>query len=65
VPETFASYYNGGGVFVDAAAVSGRKVEVLASYDQDLDVDGGTGKAALVLCHVGDGKALLSGPHPE
>ncbi|TWU76050.1 biotin holocarboxylase synthetase [Metarhizium rileyi] len=65
VPETFASYYNGGGVFVDVGKVTGRKVEVLASYDEDLDVDGGDGNAALVLCHVGDGKALLSGPHPE
>ncbi|KAK2602015.1 biotin holocarboxylase synthetase [Conoideocrella luteorostrata] len=64
--ETFASYYNGGGVFVDVDKVTGRKVEVLASYDDDLDVDGGDGKAAaLVLCHVGDGKVLLSGPHPE
>ena len=65
VPETFTSYYNGGGVFVDAGKITGRKIEVLASYDDDLDVDGGDGKAALVLCHVGDGKALLSGPHPE
>ncbi|KAJ6439754.1 biotin apo-protein ligase [Purpureocillium lavendulum] len=65
VPQSFRSYYNGGGVFVDAASVKSRKVEVLASYDEQLDVDGGDGKAAVVLCHVGDGKALLSGPHPE
>lgn len=65
LPETFSSYYNGGGVFVDVGKVTGRKVEVLASYAEDLDVDGGDGKAALVLCHIGDGKALLSGPHPE
>lgn len=64
-PATFASYYNGGGVFVDAEKVTGRKVEVLASYDEELDVDGGESKAAVILCHVGDGKALLSGPHPE
>ncbi|KAG5958952.1 hypothetical protein E4U58_005177 [Claviceps cyperi] len=63
--DTFASYYNGGGVFVDAATVTGRKVEVLASYQDDLDVDGGHGKAALVLCHVGEGLAMLSGTHPE
>ncbi|KAG5920050.1 hypothetical protein E4U42_006333 [Claviceps africana] len=63
--ETFACYYNGGGVFVDAAAVTGSKVDVLASYQDRLDVDGGRGKAALVLCHVGDGMAMLSGPHPE
>lgn len=65
VPETFASYYNGGGVFVDVDKSQGRKIEVLASYNDDLDVDGDDEKAALVLCHVGDGKALLSGPHPE
>ncbi|KAG6168189.1 hypothetical protein E4U51_002460 [Claviceps purpurea] len=63
--DTFASYYNGGGVFVDATTVTGRKVEVLASYQDDLDVDGGHGKAALVLCHVGEGLAMLSGTHPE
>ncbi|KAG6062950.1 hypothetical protein E4U32_001764 [Claviceps aff. humidiphila group G2b] len=63
--DTFASYYNGGGVFVNAATVTGRKVEVLASYQDDLDVDGGHGKAALVLCHVGEGLAMLSGTHPE
>ncbi|KAG6003146.1 hypothetical protein E4U21_002300 [Claviceps maximensis] len=63
--ETFASYYNGGGVFVDAAAVTGHKVDVLASYQDDLDVDGGNGKAALILCHVGEGMAMLSGSHPE
>jgi len=65
VPQRFASYYNGGGVFVDAASIKNRKVEVLASYDEEIDVDGGDGKAAVVLCHVGDGKALLTGPHPE
>ncbi|KAG5924861.1 hypothetical protein E4U53_003367 [Claviceps sorghi] len=63
--ETFASYYNGGGVFVDAATVTGHKVDILASYQGNLDVDGGRGKAAVVLCHVGEGLAMLSGPHPE
>ncbi|KAG5984618.1 hypothetical protein E4U54_006117, partial [Claviceps lovelessii] len=63
--ETFASYYNGGGVFVDAATVTGHKVDVLASYQDHLDVDGGHGRAAVVLCHVGEGMAMLSGPHPE
>ncbi|KND86949.1 Biotin--protein ligase, partial [Tolypocladium ophioglossoides CBS 100239] len=65
VTETFTLYYNGGGVFVDAGSIKGRKIEVLASYDGELDVDGGDGKAAVVLCHIGDGKAMLSGPHPE
>ncbi|GAB0133987.1 hypothetical protein EsDP_00002375 [Epichloe bromicola] len=64
--ETFASYYNGGGVFVDAGKITApNEVEVLASYEDDVDVDGGHGKAALVLCRVGHGLALLSGPHPE
>ncbi|QYS96025.1 Biotin-protein ligase [Trichoderma simmonsii] len=65
IPGEFAVYYNGGGVFVDANATGGRKIEILASYKDDLDVDGGDEKAAVVLCHVGEGKAILSGPHPE
>ncbi|KAK5995307.1 Biotin--protein ligase [Cladobotryum mycophilum] len=65
MPGDFVSYYNGGGVFVDAASFKDRKVEVLASYKEDLDVDGGDGKAAAILCHVGEGKVILSGPHPE
>ncbi|KAM4062774.1 biotin/lipoate a/B protein ligase family protein [Hirsutella rhossiliensis] len=65
VPEHFVSYFNGGGVFVDAPKLGARKVEVLASYDDHLDVDGGDANAAVVLCHVGDGKAVLCGPHPE
>ncbi|PHH77737.1 hypothetical protein CDD80_251 [Ophiocordyceps camponoti-rufipedis] len=64
-PETFSSYYNGGGVFVDAACVDAAHVDVLASYADGLDVDGGHGSAAVVLCRVGDGKAILCGPHPE
>ncbi|TFB07338.1 Biotin-protein ligase [Trichoderma ghanense] len=65
IPDEFAVYYNGGGVFVDGRATGGGKVEVLASYKDELDVDGGDEKAAVVLCHVGEGKAILSGPHPE
>ncbi|KAM0246375.1 hypothetical protein ACHAQJ_010245 [Trichoderma viride] len=65
MPGEFAVYYNGGGVFIDMNATGGRKVEVLASYKDDLDIDGGDEKAAVVLCHVGEGKAILSGPHPE
>ncbi|CAI4213441.1 unnamed protein product [Parascedosporium putredinis] len=45
-------YYNGGGVFVDAAAHA-DSVEVLANYVGDIDVDGGDGKAAVVYCKVG------------
>lgn len=66
VPAEVISYYNGGGVFVDAKSVKGRKVEVLATYQEETDVDGGQGEsAAVVFCTVGDGKVLLSGPHPE
>lgn len=65
IESEIVSYYNGGGIFVDAASIKERKVEVLASYEEETDVDGGDGKAAVVLCTVGSGKALLTGPHPE
>lgn len=60
-PEEFRSYYNGGGLFVDAEKYEG--VEVLARYTQDLSVTGGN--AAVVYCKVGSGGAILTGPHPE
>ena len=62
---SFRPYFNGGGVFVDAAKHRDRGVEVLASYDgqERLDVEGGD--AAVVYCKVGDGSAILTGPHPE
>lgn len=63
--ETFKSYYNGGGVFVDARKLESRGVQILASYTEDLHVDGGEGKAAVVYRKVGDGHAVLTGPHPE
>ncbi|KAA8898950.1 biotin-protein ligase [Sphaerosporella brunnea] len=62
---SFRTYFNGGGVFVDAEKYRDRGVEVLASYEEDLDVDGGDGKAAVVYCKFGDGGAILTGPHPE
>ncbi|KAI5464849.1 biotin-protein ligase [Mariannaea sp. PMI_226] len=65
VPAETVSYYNGGGVFVDAASAKSNKVEVLASYENEIDVDGGDGKAAVVMCSIGNGKALLTSPHPE
>lgn len=65
VPRHVTSYYNGGGVFVDAASMADKRVEVLATYEDELDVDGGHGRAAAVFCKVGDGRALLTGPHPE
>lgn len=60
-------YYNGGGVFVDAGSEEMRRlgVEVLASYKDELNVDPGEGNAAVVYCKVGDGAAVLMGPHPE
>ena len=63
---SFRAYFNGGGVFVDAAKHCDRGVEVLASYDsqeEKLDVEGGS--AAVVYCKIGDGGAILTGPHPE
>lgn len=63
VPEIFRCYYNGGGVFVDAKSKTG--VEVLASYTEPTSVDGGDGEAAVVYCKVGEGAAVLTGPHPE
>lgn len=65
VPLSLTSYFNGGGVFVDAHKLGSRGVEVLASYNDEIHVDGGEGKAAVVLCGLGNGKAILTGPHPE
>jgi biotin--protein ligase len=58
-------YFNGGGVFVDAGKLADKSVEVLASYDEELDVDGGDGRAAVVYCRVGQGNVVLTGTHPE
>jgi len=63
VPQTFRSYYNGGGIFADAKSFADKGVEILASYTGDLDVEGGS--AAVVYCKVGEGGAILTGPHPE
>lgn len=65
VPQSFRSYYNGGGVFVDAERFSEKGVEILATYGDQLDVESGEGGAAIVYCKVGEGGALLSGVHPE
>ena len=59
------SYYNGGGIFVAGDDAVEGDVEVLASYADEVDVDGGKDKAAVVYCKVGDGAAILTGPHPE
>ena len=65
VPAVFRSYYNGGGVFVDAPNFRNNGVEVLASYTQQLKVDSGEGTAAVIYCKAGEGAAVLSAPHPE
>ncbi|KAK0508523.1 hypothetical protein JMJ35_008799 [Cladonia borealis] len=65
VPDVFRSYYNGGGVFVDAPKYKDKGVEVLASYTEELKVDAGEGTAAVVYCKVGEGAAVLTCPHPE
>lgn len=65
IPNVLKSYYNGGGVFVDAPKFADQGVEILADYAEELDVDAGEGSTAMVYCKVGQGAALLTGPHPE
>jgi biotin--protein ligase len=66
ITPSILSYYNGGGVFVDANLYESEgKIEVLANYVEDLNCDSGEGKAAIVYCKVGQGAVLLTGPHPE
>lgn len=59
----FKSYYNGGGIFVDAEKYADNGVEILATYAEPPDVEGGS--AAVVYCKVGEGGAIMTGPHPE
>lgn len=67
LPSSVVNYFNGGGVYVDAGSdeMKAKQVEVLATYEDELDVDAGEGGAAVVMCSVGDGKVILSGTHPE
>ncbi|KAJ4378105.1 biotin holocarboxylase synthetase [Neocucurbitaria cava] len=65
LPDTFKSYYNGGGVFVDAKKLEDRDVQILASYTEDLHINSGEGEAAVVYRKVGEGHVVLTGPHPE
>lgn len=65
VPDSFLSYYNGGGVFVDAPLFEGTGVEILASYTQDLKVDSGQGSAAVIFSKIDSGSVVLSCTHPE
>ncbi|OLL21649.1 Biotin--protein ligase [Neolecta irregularis DAH-3] len=55
--ELSTIYWNGGGVFVDAASIDG--VVVLAKYLDSIDVEGGN--AAVVKINVGNGTVILSG----
>ncbi|KAF2097350.1 class II aaRS and biotin synthetase [Rhizodiscina lignyota] len=63
--DSFRVYYNGGGAFVDADKLAERGVEVLASFTEDLKVDTGPVKAAVVYRKAGEGHVVLTGPHPE
>lgn len=65
MPTVFRSYYNGGGVFVDAPKYHDQGVEILASFTEKLNVSSGEGAAAIVYCKAGEGAAILTGPHPE
>jgi len=65
LPETFRTYFNGGGVYVDANKYKNLGVEVLADYMEELNVDPGDGGAAIIYRKVGDGQVILTGPHPE
>ena len=64
-PDRFRCYYNGGGAFVDADAFADKGVEILARYEDDLAVDAGDAKAAVIYCRVGDGHVVLTATHPE
>lgn len=63
VPDTFRSYYNGGGIFVDAGKFADEGVEILASYTASLDIKGGS--AAVIFRKLNEGSVILTGTHPE
>lgn len=65
LPVELRCYYNGGGVFVDAEKLGSDAVEVLAEYGEDIAVESGSAKAAVVFCKIGEGSVILTGPHPE
>ncbi|KAL8875198.1 MAG: hypothetical protein Q9198_006406 [Flavoplaca austrocitrina] len=64
VPGVFRSYYNGGGVFVDAPKFENHGVEVLASFTEDLDVDAGEGSASVVYCKLKQNRFAASNLDP-
>lgn len=55
----FPVYYNGGCEFILECQSDSQTVEIIANYEDFPD------KHAIVLCKYGDGRALLSGVHPE
>lgn len=57
--QNYNVYFNGGCYFKDADQYP--NVGVLATYNNE----GSEGLAAVIECHVGQGKALLCGVHPE
>lgn len=65
--EDFKCYFNGGPCFVDADEFVRDGVQVLARYEEPLDVESGDGSpnAAAVYRAVGRGAACLVGSHPE
>lgn len=62
-PEKVISYYNGGGMFLNASQY--RSVEILARYCGENDLPPDPDMAAVIYCKVGKGGAVLSGIHPE
>ena len=64
-PEIFRCYYNGGGVFVNAPRYFNNGTEIIAEYTEDVNIDPGDGRAAVVYCRVGNGGAILCSTHPE
>lgn len=61
-PSPVEIFYNGGGLFSNASKV--KDCTILARYAEETDIDDDD-RAAVVLCKLGNGNALLSGPHPE
>ncbi|KAG7753479.1 hypothetical protein KL911_002872 [Ogataea haglerorum] len=63
VQQPLYNYYNGGAVFVDAD--KHPNTQILAEYEESVEVECPGPQAAVILCSVGQGKALLTGTHPE
>ncbi|KAF3927563.1 hypothetical protein AA313_de0205221 [Arthrobotrys entomopaga] len=63
-PEKFKSYYNGGGIFVDAEKFKEQGIEILAKYQDSPELEC-KGDAAAIGCKIGAGYAFLISTHPE